>query len=261
VAKRKITGCRALVTGASSGIGRALAIELCHGGAKVVAVARRADRLEELVRDASALPGSIESVTADVTIPADRARALERAQQAFGGLDVLVNNAGVGSICDFERADPATLRQVMEVNFFAPVELTREALPMLRAGAQPMIVNVSSILGHRGVPHYTDYCASKFAIQGFSESLRAEFSGQGIDVLVVSPGPTQSEFWQSLVVEQQGVGSRGQGAISVDAVARAITGAIRSGRHEIIPNTRGRFLVWLNRLSPRLADTLVARFG
>ncbi|HEY2838478.1 MAG TPA: glucose dehydrogenase, partial [Pirellulales bacterium] len=99
------------------------------------------------------------------------------------------------------------------------------------------------------------------AIQGFSESLRAELSGQGIDLLVVSPGPTQSEFWQSLVEVQQGVGSRGEGAISVDAVARRIVHAMRRGRHEIIPSSRGRFLVWLNRLSPRLADTLVARFG
>lgn len=265
MSKRPIQNCRALITGASSGIGRAVALELARQGAKVVAVARRAERLAELASQASSLSGKIETVTADVTIAADRTKTLDRAREAFGGLDVLINNAGVGSICDFDRADPAVLRQVMEVNFFAPVELTREALPLLRQAARPMIVNVSSILGHRGVPHYTDYCASKFAIQGFSEALRAELAGQGankpIDVLVVSPGPTQSEFWQSLAEKQEGVGSRGENASSVETVARRIVRAIRQGKHEIIPSGSGRLMVWLNRLSPRLVDMLVARFG
>jgi short-subunit dehydrogenase len=265
VTPRDISLCRALVTGASSGIGRALSLELARQGARVVAVARRAERLVELAAQAATLPGKIETVTGDVTVPEDRRRSLDRAREAFDGLDVLVNNAGIGSICDFERADPAVLRQVMEINFFAPVELTREALPMLRQSVRPLIVNVSSILGHRGVPHYTDYCASKFAMQGFSEALRAELAAdppnQRIGVLVVSPGPTQSEFWQSLVEKQDGVGSRGEGAISVEKVARRIVRAMRKDKHEIIPSGRGRLLVWLNRLSPRLADAMVTRFG
>jgi short-subunit dehydrogenase len=253
------------VTGASSGIGWALTLELLRRGSHVVALARRAERLAALAVQAKELAGKLETITADVTTAADRQQALSRAQSAFGGLDLLINNAGVGSICDFDRADPAVLRQVMEVNVFAPVELTREALPLLRQGTRPMVVNVSSILGHRGVPHYTDYCASKFAIQGFSEALRAELAGKGaapaIDVLVVSPGPTQSEFWQSLADKQEGVGSRGENAISVELVARRIVRAIAKGKHEIIPSGSGRFLVWLNRLSPRLADAMVARFG
>ena len=96
----------------------------------------------------------------------------------MGALDLLVNNAGVGSIRDFERSDLAGLRQVMEVNFFAGFELTRLALPLMRRGNKPMIANVSSILGKRGVPHYTEYCASKFAIEGFSEALRGTGAGR-----------------------------------------------------------------------------------
>ena len=92
----------------------------------------------------------------------------------YGGLDLLVNNAGIGAQGRFAEADPARLRQIMEVNFFAPAEMTRAALPLLKQGRRPMIVNIGSILGHRGIPGTSEYCASKFAVQGFSESLRAE---------------------------------------------------------------------------------------
>ncbi len=261
MARRKIDGCRALVTGASSGIGRALALELARQGARVIALARRPDRLNELVAQSAGLPGQVRALVGDVTKADTRQAAMSLAAEALGGLDLLVNNAGVGAICDFDRATPESLRQVMEVNFFAPVELTRVALPLLRQATRPMVVNVGSILARRGVPHYTEYCASKFAIQGFSEALRAELAAQRIDVLVVNPGPTQSEFWGSLLAEQPGVGSRGEGARPVEPVARSIVGAIRLGRHEIIPSGRGRIMVWMNRLSPRLADALVARFG
>ncbi|MBI2824382.1 MAG: SDR family NAD(P)-dependent oxidoreductase [Planctomycetia bacterium] len=259
--RRAIQGCRAIVTGASSGIGRALALELAHGGAQVVATARRAERLAALAEQAAAGGHAIETVHGDITWPATRAALLARARERFGGLDLLVNNAGAGAIQDFAQSDERTLRQVMEVNFFAPVEMIREAMPLLRAGRRPMIINVASILGHRGVPHYTEYCASKFALVGFSESLRAELYDAGIDVLVVSPGTTQSEFFDALVADQPGVGRRGETGVPVDRVARAVVRAIRRGRHEIVPNSEGRLLLWLNRLSPRLADALVRRFG
>jgi short-subunit dehydrogenase len=164
-------------------------------------------------------------------------------------------------IRDFDQSDADRLRQLMDVNFFAAVEMTRAALPVLRAGRQPMVVNVASILGHRGIPHYTEYCASKFALVGFSEALRAELVGRGVEVLVVSPGTTKSEFFDVLVAEQPGVGSRGERGVSPAAVALATVRAIERSRHLIIPNNRGRLLLWLNRLSPRLADALVARFG
>ncbi len=258
--RRKIEGCRAIVTGASSGIGRALALEFARRGAKVLATARRAERLAELAKEAGS-SSPILTLAGDVTSEQTRAALIETARSTWGGLDLLVNNAGVGVIRDFERSAPEQFRQVMDVNLFAPVELIRAALPSLKAARQPLIVNVASVLGHRGVPHYSEYCASKFALVGFSESLRAELAGEGIDVLVVSPGPTKSEFWQSLVDEQAGVGSRGEGAIPVEKVAREIVRAIVRGRHLIVPNTQGRLLLLLNRISPRLADAAVARFG
>lgn len=259
--RRKLEGCRAIVTGASSGIGRALVLELARNKSRVIATARREERLAELVAEARTAGGDVSFVAGDLTLSETRQALVAAARERLGGLDLLVNNAGVGSIRDFAISDGEGLRKVMEANFFATVEMTRAAFPLLRAGRAPMVVNVTSILAHRGIPHYSEYCASKFAVQGFSEAMRAERASHGVDVLVVSPGPTQSEFWNSLAAEQPGVGSRGEGAVSAEHVARATVRAIRAGRHEIIPSFKGRWLVRLDRISPRLADAMVARFG
>ncbi len=261
MARRRISGSRVIVTGASSGIGRALVLELARRGAFVIATARREDRLADLAREAELLPGRVQTVAGDIASDATRQRLVELAREQWNGIDVLVNNAGVGAIRNFDRSSPDELRQVMEVNFFAAVELIRGALPLLQKEQSPLIVNIASILGHRGIPHYTEYCASKFALVGFSEALRAELVNQGIEVLIVSPGTTKTEFFGSLLAEQPGVGSRGAGGVPPEAVARAIVRAIERGKHQIVPNPQGRLLLWLNRISPRLADSLVARFG
>ena len=145
--RRKIKDLRVIVTGASSGIGRALAVELAHRGAHVLINARRAERLESLAEDIRKEGGRVETVVGDLTEPDVRERLVETAKERFGGLDVLVNNAGVGSMGKFEHADPRRTRDVMELNFFALTEMTRLALPLLKHGTTPIIVNVSSILG------------------------------------------------------------------------------------------------------------------
>ena len=141
-------------------------------------------------------------VAGDVTDPAARQRALDAARDELGGLDILINNAGVAAHGRFADADPGRLRPIMEVNFFAPVEFIREALPLLRDGRQPIVVNIGSILGHRGCPHKSEYSASKFALHGFSEAVRPELARLGIDVLVVAPGPTESEHFDTLLEDK-----------------------------------------------------------
>jgi short-subunit dehydrogenase len=203
---------------------------------------------------------TISIVPGDVTDPAVRQRAIQMAQSALGGLDLLVNNAGSGAVGRFDRAEPDRLRRVMEVNFFALAEMTRLALPLLKAGRRPMIVNVGSILGHRGVPYNTEYCASKFAVQGFSEALRCEVTQDGIDVLVVSPGTTQTEFFDR-VIQGEGQPSWPQHRpVTADQVARQVVRAMRRGQREVIPYFWGRVLCWLNRLSPGLTDRVMARY-
>jgi short-subunit dehydrogenase len=258
--KRVLKDLRAIVTGASSGIGRAVAIELARCGVSVVIVARREERLQALVDEIAKLGGRVECVAGDVTDPKVRRQAIDVAVAAFGGLDILVNNAGVGATGLFEAADPQRVRRIMEVNFFALVEMTRMALPLLKAGRTPIVVNVGSILGHRGVPHNSEYSASKFAVQGFSESVRAEFSPLGIDVLVVCPGTTETEFFDSVLENTTQPKCPQHAPVTAEFVARKTVKAIRLGRHEIIPYRWGRVLCWLNRLSPRLVDRIMTRY-
>jgi short-subunit dehydrogenase len=260
--KRTLQNSRAIVTGASSGIGRAVALELARCGAGVVIVARREDRLRELAGQIAALerPIPVELVVGDITDPATRQRALDAAQSKLGGLDILVNNAGVGAMGLFEDAAPDRVRKVMETNFFSLVEMTRLALPILKKGVHPILVNVSSILGHRGVPYSSEYSASKFAVQGFSESIRAEFTKLGIDVLVISPGTTETEFFDSVIDSTAQPKWPEHKPVSAAEVARQTVAAIRAGRHEIIPYRWGRVLCWLNRLSPRLVDRVMTRY-
>lgn len=259
MARRSIAGLRILLTGASSGIGRELAVQLVAQGAQVFALARRRDRLEELSREINQ-PELFAFREADVTNPAQRQSAVEACIERFGGLDVLINNAGSGAIGPFLASNEDRLRRVMEVNFFAPVELIRLAIPVLRQGNKPLIVNVSSVLGHRAVPQKSEYCASKFALHGFSDALRAELASEKIDVLLVSPSTTQTEFFEKVAGDTQKPHGR-YGAKSPAYVARATIRGIKAGRHEIILSTGGRLLVWLDRLCPPLADWLVARWG
>ncbi len=260
MSKREIHGSRAIVTGASSGIGREIALELARQGAELVVVARREERLRQLAKEIHAGGGRVEVVAGDVTDPTTQQRAVDLAQSRFGGLDLLVNNAGVGAMGLFEHADSGRVRRLMEVNFFALVEMTRLALPLLKQGTNPVIVNVGSILGHHGVPHSSEYCASKFAVRGFSESLRAELTIHKIDVLVVSPGTTETEFTAN-VIQHTGEPSWPEHApASAAAVARKTVQAIRRGRHEIVPYKWGKLFYWLNRISPRLIDHFMARY-
>ena len=161
----------------------------------------------------------------------------------------------------FEDADPERARRVMEVNFFSLIEMVRLGLPLLKRGNRPIIVNVSSILGHRGTPHSSEYCASKFAVQGFSEAIRAELVRHGIDVLVVSPGTTQTEFFERVIERTDEPSWPEHSAVTPAHVARRTVRAIRRGRHEIIPYGWGRVLCWLNRLSPRMVDRIMARYA
>lgn len=260
MARREIRGSRAIVTGASSGIGREIARQLAAEGAGVVLVARREDHLRELADVIAAGGGRAETVVGDVTDPGIRQAAVDTARRALGGLDILVNNAGVGAMGLFEDANPGRLRRLMEVNFFALAEMTRCSLPLLKEGNRPIVVNIGSILGHRGVPYNSEYSASKFAVQGFSEAIRTEFTRLGIDVLVVSPGTTETEFFDQVVEKTGAPNWPEHRPVSASHVAHKTLRAIRRGKHEIIPYKWGVVFCWLARLSPRLTDRLMCRY-
>ena len=258
--RRSLAGCRAIVTGASSGIGKALAAELYEGGAELVITARRADRLEQLAKELQRDGQKIVPVAGDIASAELRKMLVQTAVDELGGLDLLINNAGIGAIGPFAEADEDRLRQIMEVNFFAPLELIRTALPCLQEGTHPLIVNVSSVLGHCAVPGKSEYCASKFALHGFTDALREELRGQGIDVLLVSPSTTDSEFFAQVIDKPAGEQVRVSPLkMTPRRVARKIVRAIRSGKREIILSASGKMLVLADRIAPGVVSWFLSR--
>jgi len=248
----------AVVTGASSGIGYELALLLARRGATVVVAARREERLAQLAMAAASLPGKIVCCPGDITDPLVRQRLIAcGAEHGEGGIDLLVNNAGIGAIGPFASASAERLRRIMEVNFFAPAELTRIAIPLLRKRKDTIICNIGSVLGHRAVPDKSEYCASKFALHGWSDSLRAELAGQGIQVTLVSPSTTASEFFDAVIDTSPTASSPSFGKWSPDRVARAALAAIMARRAEVILSLGGKALVYGDRLSPPLMNHLL----
>jgi short-subunit dehydrogenase len=257
--RRRLTGSRILITGASQGIGRALAVLAAGRGAKVLAAARSQALLDELRQEVSRAGATIETVQADVTRPEDRQRMAEAAVSKFGGLDVLVNNAGIGATGHFAEASPERMRAIMEVNFFGLAETTRVLLPLLRQGQRPAIVNISSIAGKRGIPARSEYSASKFAVQGFSDALRAELAKDGIDVIVVCPGLTQTNFSKNMIEQKARLPMDHLRGMTAEGVAAATLRALERGRNEVCLTLQGRLIVWISRFFPRLADRIARR--
>ena len=210
---------RSLVTGASSGLGKALAERLVHAGAQVILTGRSAERLaavaQGLIR-AGAEPARVITFPADLTIESDRQGLFDLARERFGALDLVINNAGVGATGQFDTHDPSVLRNIFEINFFAVAEVCRLALPLLAEGNDPVMVAMGSVNARRGLPGRSEYSASKFAVTGFIESIRIEWRRFGIHVLQVNPGFTDTPFDDN-AADQHGPGLR---ASSADDVSR-----------------------------------------
>jgi short-subunit dehydrogenase len=256
---RDLTGKRAVLTGASGGIGRAIAAELVKAGAKVVLAARNADKLNALASDLRAAGGDVLVVPTDVTKPEDRERLIATAVDTFGGIDLLVNNAGVGSWGHFATSTPEIMRQVMEVNFFAPIELTRVAVPQLMKGQQPVVVNVTSMCGRKGMPAWPEYSASKFALVGMSEAWRGEFARFDIDVITIVPGMTDSGFRDNWLRQDGKAELKFEEGMTPAVLAAGVVDAIRANRREVVLGREARKLLRFNRFFPRLTNWLIAR--
>ena len=261
MARRILTSRRAIITGASSGIGQHLALALARHQVRMVVNARRGDRLEQLAKTIRELGAECTPVVGDITDPAVRKTLLDQCQNQYGGLDILVNNAGIGAMGPFIEATEDRLRRIFEVNFFSLAEMTRAAIPHLQQGDDPLIVNISSVLGHRAAPLKSEYSASKFAVHGLSDALRAELQPLGIELLLVSPGTTDSDFFDQAIEDSTGRDWKKRGAMPPEVVAARTVRAMIRRRHEIILTAGGRVIVWIDRLLPGIANRLVARFG
>jgi short-subunit dehydrogenase len=231
--------------------------------------ARRAPQLDALAEEIRRQGGQAQWLAGDLTSAAFRAQLVAHTAATLGGLDLLVNNAGAGRWGSFESGSEAQLRDILELNFVAPVELTRLALPLLQRAPAGMIVNIGSVLGHCALPYKSEYCAAKFALHGWSDALRAELRREAtrplsdnsgaergnVAVLLVSPSTTATEFF-----ERTGEARRAR-AMAPAEVAWRTRRAMETGRQEIILSWGGKLLVWFDRLCPPLMNRLLARYA
>lgn len=250
-----------IITGASSGIGRALAIELAKRGAWLVLASRQYVSLCELT-DFLEKTYSVKAIAVqtDVSQEASCKELIKQALLTFNQIDGLINNAGVSMRALFNDVDLSVIRNIMDVNFWGTVYCTKYALPEL-IKSKGTIVGISSIAGYRGLPGRTGYSASKFAMNGFLESLRTELLPNNVHVLIACPGFTASNIRVAALSkngEAHGETSMEEGKMmSAEAVANRICNAIVLDKRTIIMTRQGKLAVWMNKLFPAITDKLV----
>ena len=247
---------RVLLTGATGGIGRAFAAELARHGAALLLTGRNDERLGAYVKVLRDRYGvDIEAVPADLGSPADRAR-LADAARAFG-VNVLVNNAGVNAFGRFDAQQAADLERVIATNVTAPMLLTRALLPMLESQDEACVVNIGSAIGSIGMPGQAAYCASKFALHGFSEALRRELGNGPVRVVYVAPRSTDTTMNDAAMRDMNA--RTGVRSDTPERVAALVYAAVAGKRRERFVGWPERLFVKINALLPGLVDNAVRK--
>ncbi len=250
-----------IVTGGTEGIGKALVNALIEQGAKVATCGRNQDKLYRLQMQFTGKP--LHTVVADVSKYEDCQHFIQSTIQAYGGIDVLVNNAGITMRSLMQDTDVAVIRRVMEVNFFGSVYCTKLALSSIieRKGT---IIGISSVAGYRGLPSRSGYSASKFALQGWLEAIRTELLDTGVNVMWVSPGYTTSNI-RNAALDQHGKPTgesfmdEGE-MMPAEEVATHILKAIEKRKRTLVLTFTGKRAVFMNRFFPSLTDRMVRNF-
>ena len=241
---------RILITGAGTGIGRATAMLLAGRGARLVLLGRRPEPLDALRAE---LPGAV-AVAGDVADGAVRSRVVQAALDAFGGLDILVNNAGVVRAGRLEATSEDEIRAMIEIDLLAPILLTREALPHLRASGDAAVVNVTSTAALMGMPFYATYGAAKAGLARFGEALRRELLGEGIPVMTIHPAATDTP----MMATNQAGADLGFVRESPEAVAEALVTGLEGGALEVVRGGEVRAaMLAANREHPEKVDAQV----
>lgn len=249
-----------LITGGSSGIGKALAFEYARKGWSVAITGRNMENLQATVAEMEGVGLSALIIQADVSVEEDSVRMADEVVAKYGQIDCLINNAGISMRSLFTDLDLSVIRRLMEVNFFGTVNATKYCLPHIMK-AKGSIIGISSIAGFRGLPLRTGYSASKFAMQGFLESLRTELLNDGVHVLIACPGFTTSNIRQTALTatgERQGESPRDESAMmSAEEVATIIYKAHQKKKKVIVMTGKGKLIVFLNKWMNGLMDRLV----
>lgn len=249
-----------IVTGASSGIGKACAEKFAQEGANLVLAARSADKLSEVAENIARYGVQVLPVVTDVSKEEDCKNLVEEALIKFGKIDVLVNNAGISMRAVFADLDVSVLKKVMDVNFWGTVYCTRYAITSLLEN-KGSVVGVSSIAGYKGLPGRTGYSSSKFAMHGFLEALRIENIKKGLHVLIACPGFTASNIRNKALAGDgsfQGETPRDeQKMMQPEEVAMRIVSAVKGRKDRLTLTFSGKLTVLLNKFFPNWVDKLV----
>ena len=254
----------AIITGASSGIGRALALQLAGQGAKVAIAARRTDRLEQVAAECRSLGGVVLVVPTDVTLEEQCRLLVEKTVDTFGRLDMLINNAGLTVVSPFEKfPDLGLFRHILDVNFYGAVHCSYHALPHLKKAAGRLVA-VSSLAGKAAIPFNSSYVSSKYALHGFYDALRMELAPAGVSVTVVCPYWVVSEFHEAQL-NRRGipVGPRGRAlytkrTMTSEKCARMTLRAAHARRRELLMGP-GWLAGWLKLLAPGFTDWFLVK--
>ena len=256
----RLDGRVVAITGASAGIGRATAERVAAEGGAVVVSARRKDRLADVVAAIGGRGGRATAVTADVTVEADADRLVAAAITAFGRLDVMICNAGIGYHGTLDETTPEAMRRVVDVNLMGTLYTAHAAMRAMRKQGHGHIIAVSSIVGRRGVGGSSVYAATKAAEVAFIESLRAEFVGTKFHASVILPVATETEFHEAIERDfGYSAGGRGPRQSAAD-VAAAIADTIASPKAEVYPFRKAWWLAVLGVVAPARADRFVTKF-
>jgi len=249
-----------IITGASSGIGKALAIEFAKLGAHIVITGRNEARLNEVAEILDGMNTRNLCLQLDVAKEKDNEILVKETVKAFGKIDILINNAGISMRALFEEIEMDVFKKVMDINFYGTLYATKYCLPEILK-TKGSIVGVSSINGYRGTPARTAYTASKYAMNGFMESLRTEVMHRGVHVLVACPGFTGTNIRNAALTADgtsQGDSPRDEGKMmTAEEVAQGIIKAIQKRKRDIIFTTQGKMAVFLNKWIPGRMDKIV----
>ena len=245
----QLSASRVLLTGATGGMGRAIVAALCARGAQVLVVGRQDKALQDLVERN---PSQVSSQQADLPQPADRASVLRRAQQ-MGDINLLINAAGINHFGLFENMQEQAINDLIETNLTATLQLTHGLLPLLRSQPQSCVVNIGSI----GYPGFGVYCATKFALRGFSEALRRELADTNVGVLYIAPRATRTEM-NNAAVEAMNAELQ-VNMDSPELVAERLVQALDADLREVHLGFPERLFVRLNGILPRLVDKALRR--
>jgi short-subunit dehydrogenase len=248
-----------LVTGASSGIGEAVARLFAQEGYRVSMAARRLDRLNALAGEIEMKGGQALAVRTDITKYEDIQHLIANTLDQYGQIDILVNNAGFGRIKWLEELDPMEdIQAQIQTNLIATILVAREVLPSMIERRSGHIINMGSMGGLVASPTYTIYSASKFGLRGFTEALRREIGVYGIQVSGIYPGAVKTEFKQQAgIYRKTGRTTPASLLLEPGDVARAVLSVVRRPRRELIIPWQMRFTVWMNILFPGIVDRIV----